>query len=104
MLSARNIIHEPFCVVNADDYYGKKAFVRIHNFLIQHPNIEYQYCVAGFILKNTLSKNGPVSRGICLLDNKNQLISVKETHKIIITETGVIMESGEKLNENSYVI
>ena len=68
VLACRKVLHEPFAVINADDYYGKEAFVKVHDFLTQYsaekPNA---YCMAGFILKNTLSENGAVTRGICCL-------------------------------------
>jgi hypothetical protein len=66
VLACREILHEPFAVINADDYYGKEAFVKIHDFLENYtPEQADALCMAGFILKNTLSDNGSVARGIC---------------------------------------
>lgn len=77
VLAAKEYIHEPFCVINADDYYGKESFKNIHSFLENYsksaPN---NYCMAGFILKNTLSDFGTVTRGICQSDANGYLISV----------------------------
>lgn len=62
----REVLHEPFAVINADDYYGKEAFGRLYAFL-QHydPRKPGAFCMAGFILRNTLSEHGGVTRGIC---------------------------------------
>ena len=69
VLSCRGIVNEPFAVINADDYYGKEAFVKIHDFLLDYtPERADDFCMAGFILKNTLSDNGGVTRGICEVD------------------------------------
>ena len=66
VLACKEVLHEPFAVINADDYYGKEAFDKLHNFLVGYvPEKANQYCMAGFILKNTLSENGAVTRGIC---------------------------------------
>ena len=67
VLVCKDIIKEPFVVINADDYYGKEAFVKIHEFLINNytPERSKELCMAGFILGNTLSDNGTVTRGIC---------------------------------------
>ena len=59
VLSAKGLINEPFVVINADDYYGKEAFVKIHEFLMEYtPAKASDFCMAGFILKNTLSDHG----------------------------------------------
>ena len=51
----KGVVNEPFAVINADDYYGKEAFVKVHDYLVNCGNTKYQYCMAGFILDNTLS-------------------------------------------------
>lgn len=87
VLSIRGIVNEPFVVINADDYYGKEAFVSIHEFLIsEHKSNEL--CMAGFVLKNTLSDNGGVTRGICKMNSDSYLTDVVETKNIIKTSTG----------------
>lgn len=67
VLCAKDKIHEPFVIINADDYYGKEAFVQLHDFLVSGEkfNTDYTMGMAGFVLKNTLSENGTVTRGIC---------------------------------------
>ena len=52
VLACRHLVKEPFAVINADDYYGKQAFVAVHDFLLEHAQSKYKYCMAGFILKN----------------------------------------------------
>ena len=65
VLAARDIIREPFAVINADDYYGKEPFKLVHDFLCEQTD---EICMAGFVLKNTLSENGEVTRGICVVE------------------------------------
>ena len=75
VLVCKDIIKEPFVVINADDYYGKEAFVKIHEFLVENytPEKSKELCMAGFILGNTLSDNGTVTRGICAVDQGNRI-------------------------------
>lgn len=106
VLACKGLIREPFAVINADDYYGKDAFVRIHEFLEGYtPQRPYDFCMAGFVLKNTLSDNGGVTRGICRLDENDYLTDIVETKNIVKTETGaavngrtVDMESPVSMN------
>ena len=110
VLMCKDIVKDPFVVINADDYYGKEAFVKVHEFLVsdQAEDTEYiqDYSTAGFILRNTLSDNGGVTRGICRIDEQNHLLHVVETHNIIKTTTGAATDVGGELHEldmNSYV-
>ena len=64
MLAAKDVIKTPFIVINADDYYGKEGFKAVHEYLVNGG----KSCMAGFVLKNTLSDNGGVTRGICKMD------------------------------------
>ena len=82
VLACRDVINAPFVVINADDYYGKEAFVKMYQFLSNHMNTERQYCMAGFKLANTLSENGSVTRGICAMDREDNLLKIAETHEI----------------------
>lgn len=95
ILVCQDIVKEPFAVINADDYYGKEAFVKIHDYLIsmQPSKDKFNFCMAGFILGNTLSDNGSVTRGICEIDSENHLLNVNETHDIIKTEDGADRKS-----------
>ena len=84
ILSCKELINEPFAVINADDYYGKQAFKNVYNFLQNYKKTEpNHFCMSGFILKNTLSENGGVTRGICKLDDNNYLTNIEETTDII---------------------
>ena len=104
VLVCKDIIKEPFVVINADDYYGKEAFVKIHEFLINNytPERSKELCMAGFILGNTLSDNGTVTRGICAVDENDYLTDVMETYEIKKTEDGAESQ-GNKINVNSHV-
>ncbi len=84
VLSCKDIVKEPFIVINADDYYGKEAFVKVHDYLVQadESSEKFDFCMAGFILENTLSDNGTVSRGICVVGEDGTLTDVIETHEI----------------------
>jgi len=69
VLCCKDVVREPFAVINADDYYGKEAFIKIYQFLNDNSKKDSQYCMAGFILGNTLSDNGTVTRGICKVED-----------------------------------
>ncbi|MDO4480293.1 MAG: sugar phosphate nucleotidyltransferase, partial [Erysipelotrichaceae bacterium] len=81
ILCCKDVVKEPFVIINADDYYGKEAFVKLHDFLISNkPESDYyNMAMAGFILKNTLSANGTVTRGICIVDENEYLADIYET-------------------------
>ncbi len=88
VLAAKEKITGPFAVINADDYYGKEAFERLAGFLKQaDANDPSSLCMAGFVLENTLSDNGSVTRGLCRTEG-TQLVSVVETKNIIKTPAG----------------
>lgn len=96
VLCCRELLDIPFAVINSDDYYGKEGFRKVHDFLI-NTDVSAQkqhYCMAGFILGNTLSDNGGVTRGICQVDADGLLTSVRETREITKTEHGVVMPDG----------
>ena len=80
VLSARNEIHEPFAVINADDFYGRDAFIKAYEFLAQTD--DGHYAMIAYELKNTLTENGTVSRGICDVSDTGLLTSVTERTKI----------------------
>ncbi len=79
ILACRDIVKEPFAVINADDYYGKTAFKVMYEELKKQN--EGEYCMVGFHLINTLTDNGTVSRGICEQDN-GYLVNVNEVTKL----------------------
>ena len=100
ILACKELVHEPFLVINADDYYGREAFVKLHNFLMSEPAYidgKLNLGMAGFILGNTLSENGAVTRGICDVDARGYLTDVIETKGIEKTENGaVVREEGRE--------
>lgn len=104
VLVCKDIIKEPFVVINADDYYGKEAFVKIHEFLVENytPEKSKELCMAGFILGNTLSDNGTVTRGICAVDENDYLTDVVETYEIKKTSDGAESQ-GNRIDVNSHV-
>lgn len=104
VLVCKDIIKEPFVVINADDYYGKEAFVKIHEFLVENytPEKSKELCMAGFILGNTLSDNGTVTRGICAVDENDYLTDVVETYEIKKTSDGAEAQ-GNRIDVNSHV-
>ena len=85
VLAARNVVDGPFAVINADDYYGPEGFEEIYNYLIHHPDTPgmYEYAMVGYLLKNTVTENGSVARGICTETASGYLHSVVERTRII---------------------
>ena len=88
ILACKSVVKEPFVIINADDYYGKEAFIKLHDFLIsENENKEkMNLAMAGFSLKNTLSENGTVTRGVCVADANGYLEKVIETTGIQIVD------------------
>ena len=85
-------------MINADDYYGKEGFRAVHEYLVEGGTS----CMAGFVLKNTLSDNGAVTRGVCKMDADSNLTEVAETKNIVKTADGA-QADGVKLDVNSLV-
>ena len=98
VLAAKDVIKTPFIVINADDYYGKEGFKAVHEYLVNGG----KSCMAGFVLKNTLSDNGGVTRGICKMDEDNNLTEVVETKNIVKTADGAEAD-GVAVDVNSLV-
>ena len=98
VLAAKDVLTTPFVVINADDYYGKEGFREVHDYLVNGG----QSCMAGFVLKNTLSDNGGVTRGICKMDENGNLSEVVETKNIAKTATGAEAD-GVAVDVNSLV-
>ena len=103
VLAAESVLSEPFMVINADDYYGKEAYVKVHDYLVQEQLDDgiLHICMAGFRLGNTLSDNGSVTRGVCHIEN-GVLTGVTETHDIYKTADGAESrpEGGEVVTLN----
>ena len=99
ILSAIDVVKEPFAVINADDYYGKEGFKIVHDWLVSggaETTEKRHFCMAGFELRNTLSDNGGVTRGVCKADTNGFMTDILETENIekIDGKAGVRTESG----------
>ena len=92
VLSVKGMVDGPFLVINADDYYGQEGFRRIHDYMAEHMDSQseiYDICMGGFVLSNTLSANGTVTRGVCQVDEEGYLTNVTETYNIQMKEDGL---------------
>lgn len=101
ILCCKDVVSEPFLVINADDYYGKEAYVEAYNHLIQEQekNDKLQVSMVGFVLGNTLSENGGVTRGICKVDENHMLTDIVETSNIEKTEKGAAVRTEDGMAE-----
>ena len=83
ILCCKDVVDAPFLVINADDYYGKEAFKEAYSYLTNLPSADImKICMVSFVLKNTLSDNGGVTRGVCEVDGHGMLADIEETHNI----------------------
>lgn len=94
VLCCKGIVNEPFAVINADDFYGRDGFVKAYQFLTGAATDD-NYAIIGYELKKTLSDNGSVSRGVCNVDNGNNLVDINERTKIYRNEKGIITYEDE---------
>ncbi|MDU6181925.1 MAG: sugar phosphate nucleotidyltransferase [Anaerococcus vaginalis] len=102
LLSTKNIVKEPFLIINADDYYGKGVFDSLHEFLVTSDkkiDDKLQIAMAGYKLKNTLSDKGAVTRGVSIGNEENKLVDIIETHEIKLEKDGKI-SSKENLDSD----
>ncbi len=89
VLMVKDLVKEPFMVINADDYYGKEGFRKLHDYMVRDMDTQsdvYEICMGGFILANTLSENGTVTRGVCQMNPDGTLKSVEETYGIQVKD------------------
>lgn len=95
ILCCKDVVNEPFLVINADDYYGKQAYVEAYNHLVggQKESDKVQISMVGFVLGNTLSENGGVTRGVCKVDENQMLTDIVETKNIVKTEEGAAIRT-----------
>ena len=89
ILMAKEVIHEPFAIINADDFYGRDAFRVMGDHLRTLGGKKGEYCMVGYRLENTLSENGTVSRGVCEVDNQGLLAGMTERLGIGRTANGI---------------
>ncbi len=97
VLMARETIHEPFAVINADDYYGRKSY-KIMNHFLKQTSVEApgNYCMVGFELQKTISKYGSVARGVCQVNNKGYLTGMVERVKVFLKDGGIVFEDEDE--------
>lgn len=98
ILCTKDVINEPFAVINADDFYGGDSFQKAHDFL-KNDCKEDVYAIIGYQLANTLSEHGTVSRGVCELDTNGNLAGIKERLKISRQDGKMIDDEGDKKTE-----
>ena len=104
VLMGKDIIKEPFCVINCDDFYNRDAFMVIGKFLAELPeNAKGQYAMVGFRVGNTLSENGTVSRGICSKDANGNLTTCVERTKIARLEDGSVAYRADNKEDGEWV-
>ena len=94
ILCCKDVVDEPFLVINADDYYGKEAYREAYAYLTgRKDDNAYEACMVGFVLKNTLSDNGGVTRGVCKVDEHRMLFEIVETSNIVKTAEGAAVQT-----------
>lgn len=94
ILCCKDVVDEPFLVINADDYYGKEAYREAYAYLIgRKDDNAYEACMVGFVLKNTLSDNGGVTRGVCKVDEHRMLSEIIETSNIVKIAEGAAVQT-----------
>ena len=84
VLCCKDQVNGPFAVINADDFYGRRAFQMIYDYLSspKEENGRYQYVMVGYIMENTLTENGHVARGVCRIDENGHLVEIHERTRI----------------------
>lgn len=101
ILSAAGQIDGPFAVINADDFYGYHAFSEIYQFLTTHEDTEqYAYAMVGYRLKNTVTENGSVARGVCRVDENKNLQTIEEKTRIEKREDGIAFTEDDGVTWN----
>lgn len=108
MLAAKDVINEPFCIINGDDFYGRAAFKSMADYLTgETAKNDSEYCMIGYKINKTLSEFGDVNRGVCICDENDYLVNVTETMNILRNENGKIDynagDTRELLDENAVV-
>jgi len=95
LLCCKEVLNEPFAVINADDFYGKDGFIKAANF-INEKCADDLYALIGYSLVNTLSENGSVSRGVCKIDDNGNLVGIDERTNIYTKGTDIVFEENEE--------
>lgn len=100
VLCAKDLVNEPFAMINADDFYGRDAFIRAYEYLSNLDNLSCEYGMIGYCTSNTLTENGSVKRGICEVNDNDYLVKITESK--VYRDNGVI--TAEPLNGNDAFI
>jgi NDP-sugar pyrophosphorylase family protein len=95
VLAARDVIKEPFCVINADDFYGFDSFKKMHDFLSKEAN-DTTFSMIGYQIDKTLSEYGSVSRGVCVVNTNGDLSAISERTKVYFKDGGIVYEEDEQ--------
>jgi hypothetical protein len=96
VLMAKDAIHDPFAVINADDYYGRESYQIMHDFLVNIPVEEPgHYCMVGFQLQRTVSEHGSVARGVCQVDENGFLAGIVERTKVYLKDGNIVYEDAD---------
>ncbi len=109
ILCCKDVVNEPFAIINADDYYGQEAYKILYNYLtnMDESKDKLDLSMAAFILKNTLSDNGSVTRGICSVDADHNITEIEETYNIRREADGKVMagegDTLKEVSEDSFV-
>ncbi len=98
VLCAKDQVKEPFAVINADDFYGRDAFVKSYEFLTKEVSPK-KYAIIGYELLKTLSENGTVNRGVCEVDEEYNLVSIAERLNISLKDGKIVCEDGQEPKE-----
>ena len=93
--SARNVVTTPFAAINADDFYGKEAYETVAKFLTSNVAAD-NFAMVGYRMDNTLSENGTVSRGLCVIDDNQNLVDIEELTKISLESDGIFYYKDEQ--------
>lgn len=100
ILCCKEVVDSPFLVINADDYYGKQAYVEAYRYLTGEAQTEkMEICMIGFVLGNTLSENGSVTRGLCKVNEEGMLEKIVETRNIEKAEHGAVVRDENRVME-----
>ncbi|MBU3839808.1 MAG: nucleotidyltransferase [Candidatus Ruminococcus intestinipullorum] len=100
ILCCKDVVDSPFLVINADDYYGKQAYVEAYEYLQnERHDAEDEICMVSFVLRNTLSENGAVTRGLCQVDDNGYLSEIVETQNIESYRDGAAIHEGDCYKE-----
>ncbi len=107
ILAAKDVVQEPFAVINADDFYGRNSYKKLAAFFADENRKENEFCMVGFRLENTITESGTVSRGVCSLDENTFLTQVVEHPKIQKADDKIVFineaEETKEISGNSIV-